>query len=271
MENNPTSASVENAARRKKDQKRNRTIAIAVLSVVLAVLAAILINQVFFVVSEVRVEGLDAPGISYSADEIIAASGIDTGAQIYSFEAEACREGLLSRFPALHDVEIRRKLPSTVIIAVTVEPPAFYLDLYGEAFSLTDTLRVTGMLSEEETESICKLKLAGLSEALIGYTVSFHDEAGAAFVSETVATVRASALAERITMLDLRNKYDVALVIDNRFRVAVGEAAGIDVKLRLVEKVLEDEMFSQNKTKYLLDVTSGKSCSVVADNMIEID
>lgn len=82
---------------------------------VLAVLAALTVGAtVFFQVEDVVVTG----NHRYSEEEIISAAGIQAGDNLFRMNKFAIQDHVLEEMPYLEDILIRRKLPSTITIAV---------------------------------------------------------------------------------------------------------------------------------------------------------
>lgn len=82
---------------------------------VLAVLCAMTVGAtVFFQVEEVVVTG----NARYTQEEIVAATGIKVGDNLFRMNKFAIQDHVLEEMPYLEDILIRRKLPSTITVAV---------------------------------------------------------------------------------------------------------------------------------------------------------
>lgn len=82
---------------------------------VLALLGAMTVGAtVFFQVEQVVVTGNNR----YTQEEIVAATGIQTGDNLFRMNKFAIQDHVLEEMPYLEDILIRRKLPSTITVAV---------------------------------------------------------------------------------------------------------------------------------------------------------
>ena len=82
---------------------------------VLALLAAVTVGAtVFFQVEQVVVTG----NSRYTQEEIVAATGIRPGDNLFRMNKFAIQDQVLEEMPYLEDILIRRKLPSTITVAV---------------------------------------------------------------------------------------------------------------------------------------------------------
>ena len=81
---------------------------------VLALLGAMTVGAtVFFQVEQVVVTGNNR----YTQEEIVAATGIQTGDNLFRMNKFAIQDHVLEEMPYLEDILIRRKLPSTITVA----------------------------------------------------------------------------------------------------------------------------------------------------------
>lgn len=118
------------AARRnhRRRRSRGRFGPLLKLLCILAVAAALTLGvTVFFRVETVVVTG----NTRYTQEEIVAASQIQTGDNLYALNKNQISQRLRETLPYIGEVSIRRSLPSTILITVTewsavakVEPPA---------------------------------------------------------------------------------------------------------------------------------------------------
>lgn len=82
---------------------------------VVALLAAVTVGAtVFFQVEEIEVSG----NSRYSREEIVAATGIQAGDNLFHMNKFAIRDHVLEEMPYVESILIRRRLPSTITITV---------------------------------------------------------------------------------------------------------------------------------------------------------
>ena len=107
-------AAKQEALEKAKRARRLRKIRDAVISfvLILAVFAVmcIVVYRLLFVISDISVDGSE----NYSADEIIAASGVAEGDHLYSFRASSTEQSIILRCPLVSSVRVKRSAPRKV-------------------------------------------------------------------------------------------------------------------------------------------------------------
>lgn len=105
------------SARKNQRRRRKRSrfgVLLKLLCAVTAVAALTVGSTVFFQAEEILVNG----NVRYTQEEIVAATGIQLGDNLYKMnKGEICRE-LCRDLPYIQEANIRRSLPSTIIINV---------------------------------------------------------------------------------------------------------------------------------------------------------
>lgn len=237
---------------------------------ILAVFAAMCftVYRLLFVVSSIKVEG----GDSYSTEDIIIASGVSEGDHLYSFRSSITSSLVSHRLPQIKEVDVERHIPSTIVFNITEDPCLYYTDFYGEYRGMSQAMRVLFSLSRDEAvqKGLVLLKLPAVQSAVAGEQIEFATLKNDSYIYETVEAVESSALSERIKVIDLRSKYDVRLVCDNKYLMTLGEAENVETKLRIAASLLEDEMFA-TEDKARIDLSDLSKTSVVIDNQLSFD
>lgn len=101
---------------RKRKRRRGRFAFLFRLLCVLALAAAVFFGAtVFFQVGEITVSGNN----HYDQEQVIRASGIKVGDNLYRMNKFEVRDAILEELPYVEDVLIRRSLPDTIVITVT--------------------------------------------------------------------------------------------------------------------------------------------------------
>ena len=108
---------------KKRRNRRRRSghvrMVLALFCTVVTVAAMLCADTVFFRVGEIRVVGTSP----YSDEEIISATGIQTGGSLIFFEKNRAIRQLFDACPYLETVRIRRCYPDTLEILVTQSTP----------------------------------------------------------------------------------------------------------------------------------------------------
>ncbi|MDD6808221.1 MAG: FtsQ-type POTRA domain-containing protein [Oscillospiraceae bacterium] len=105
----------EHRVERQRQQKRRRTIFYFTLCVIVLAIGIALSLTVFFNVKKVVVEG----NSMYSDSEIISASGVTSGENMFLMDKDAVRTNITEKLPFVGKVELSNKFPDKLVITVT--------------------------------------------------------------------------------------------------------------------------------------------------------
>lgn len=129
------------ARRKRKGRRRNRGrfgFLYKLLST-LIIFAAILAGcVVFFRVNTMVVEG----NSRYAAEEIIAASGVQQGDNLFTLNKSQMVSRILTRLPYVDDLSVDRKLPDTLIFHVTESTPVAWIGSGGTCWLLDHRCKI---------------------------------------------------------------------------------------------------------------------------------
>lgn len=254
------------AGERRRQVKRRRALLLALACVVILALTASAVYKLLFVVKSINVTGSEL----YSTQEICDAGGISEGMNLYSFRSSLFSTGVTLKCPYISGVTLERVLPNTVNITAQEERALYYADVYGEYKLLSESLRVLDTVTEDETDGLVELKLPAVSYAVAGRQIAFANERRRSDIAELLSQLAKSQLSDRISVIDLRDKYEVTMVCDGLRLLVIGENEDVEYKLRVAAKVLEDSMFEDSTDKYRIDLTVRGKTGVLKDNSLEL-
>ena len=163
------------AARRNRRGRRNRGrfgALYKLLSAVLILAAIVLGCVVFFRVNTVEVVG-DSP---YTAEEIIAVSGVEQGDNLFALNKYQISSRIYTQLPYIDTVNFVRRYPDTLVIHVTAGTPAAWFESGGSCW-LVDS---RGKILESGDESLAsgRAQLLGLEpvKPTVGNTITVREE-----------------------------------------------------------------------------------------------
>jgi|GEM_PF-1082561 len=260
------------AARKAKAGRRRHNarslLFVLLLTGVFAVGVLAMVYKLIYVVSDITVEGASR----YSEEEILSASGLAAGDNLYSFSSRRLASRVMLRCPYVADVGVERRAPSSVTLRVEEEAAVYYAEIYGEVRALSAGMRVLERTTAEEARArgLIRLCLPHIREAVAGRAIVFADERSARTIREVLGTLNASALRQRLSAVDCRNLYEVKMVSEGRFLLSFGGTDNMELKMKLACAVLEDEIF-RTGIRASVDLTQIRSTSVVLDNQLDLD
>lgn len=234
-------------AKRKKSNARLRKIlqspqfCITVL-VVICLLAFISLVKVvlgFMPVKHFTVEG----ETHYDISEIISASGIRSGDRLYKIDEKKASQRLVRNCPYIKKVDIKQKFPNTVCFVVEEQEAGWYVqvgkDFYGLDFDMKVLLE-TYMEQELIDRGLTKLVLPELEEVIVGELPKFasDDEQLMKESLKIIDAFRTHELKGILTGLDISNRFEIKLQIDNSYEVYFGDMTSFDIKMKALTEVL---------------------------------
>lgn len=256
------------ARKRKIHYQMNRALSALLMMTLFVGCALALVYKLVYVIRDVDVTGSQR----YTSEEILLASGVEAGDNLYSFSSRIAENAVTLQYPYVRELDVSRKAPSTVHFTVTEDTAVFYAEIYGEMRALSPSLRVLDRVSQSDIDALglIRLRMPEIESAMAGRVVQFREEKFARQIRETTAEILSSVLSERITSVDLRNPYQVRMVADKRFLLEFGSNADLGIKMKVASAVLADELFKTD-IKAQIDLSVSDSTSVILDNQLNLD
>lgn len=226
------------ARRNRHGRRRNRGrfgFLYKLLSVLLIVAAILTGCVVFFRVDEVLVVGQSR----YTQEEIVAASGVEQGDNLFLINKLELVERVLARLPYVDELTISRKLPDTLVLSVTECVPVAVIQANG-AYWLMDA---KCKLLEQGDISLARGQAQILGLTALGPTVGVGL---AAEEEQKLSSLRALLQALNAEQMMGSVKSFIDLTADNEIRFSYGE------NLTVVFPMITDEF---SKYVYRLKLT----------------
>ena len=234
-------------AKRKKSNARLRKIlqspqfCITVL-VVICLLAFISLVKVvlgFMPVKHFTVEG----ETHYDISEIISASGIRSGDKLYKINEKSAEQKLIKGCPYIKTVDIKQKFPNTVCFVVKEQEPGWYIQVGNDFYGLDYDMKVlleTYVEQDFIDRKLTKLVLPEIEEVIVGELPRFasDDEKLIKDTLEIIDAFRTHEMKKIITGLDISNRFEIMLEIDNSYDVYFGDMTSFDIKMKGLVEVL---------------------------------
>ena len=129
-------------------------------------------------------------------------------------------------------------------------------------FWITGIEDIEKMLSEVRNGEVTELKLPNIKSAISGDALDFgNDETEKTKILQFLANIRAEAMRSRMSCIDVRSRFDVTVIIDERFELYMGDTSNVSSKIaafrELWQKGKLDEFASAE-----IDVSTPESISV---------
>ena len=230
-------------ARKKQKSRRGRSRLGKVIQFlfVVALLGAMTVGAtVFFQVEQVEVSG----NARYTQEEIVACTGIKPGDNLFRMNKFAIQDHVKEEMPYIEDILIRRRLPSTITVAVTewdavaqvlpnenwVAPEVEEGETAPVATEVSWLISVGGKLLEQASAEDARMKITGLTalDARDGIQISVPEEESGRLLSvvalmdelerrEMLADVSVMRVGSTSIVLEYLGRYDVKLPLEGDF------------------------------------------------------
>ena len=249
------------------------------LGCVLATVLVLLLLVALFPVTRVEIEQNDSHYTKQEIEDVLRGRAINPVLGMVLGRGEKL---LLDELLYLESAEVRYGFPGTLRVSVREQKPLFYFpyetELSGKPHAgwmlVANDLRIVdagqdSTLYAERGYVRLALPEPELSKTLPGRnsTLRFtdpeaeEDESGKteqdfAYVAEFLSFVADTEYADRLTAVDLENKFDVRMTVESRWQIRFGrvkDRTEFEQKLALAEQMLA-EMDTSDGQKYIVDV-----------------
>lgn len=187
----------------------------------------------------------------YTQEEIVAALSVTEGDNLFSFRSREEAARLETRFPLLESIEVRRRLPGTVVVRVKPAVATYCVRTDSGWAVLSETCKVISVTGEQPDLPVLKVSNAavpqvGLPLALLptaqaesGAAAEQPEEAGA--LEQMLAALAQAGILQDMTELDVSDENEISFVHEDRIRVKIGTVNELDYKMKWAAKLLRNE------------------------------
>ena len=206
---------------------------LAPLSFLLVVAALVFGMGVFFRVQVIEVRGSTV----YTPEEVIEASGIDVGDNLFFINRSSASSRIFSRLSQVEEVaSIERELPNKIIITIEESSALAYVNWEGRNWMLTGNCKLLGTGQDQELEGLIQiLAVTPVSpEAGELMTVSQNDELKLTYLRELLSAMGDLDIAGNVSQLNMENPANPTFRYGDRFTVRMGTNSNTEYKLRML-------------------------------------
>lgn len=231
--------------------------AFAVVAIISLVLASMI---VFFKVSIIQVSG----DSRYTQENIIAASEISTGGNLFLINKFEAIGKIFSALPYLDEVSIKRTLPDTLTIHVSdCVPRAVILSLEGGGYVIDSKGKLLEEISDGVYDELCGIKGIELSDPQVGKYIVFTEPEKENATFLLLNSMIDNDILEDVGEIDLSTGYDISIRYLDRFTVKLGNSENMEKKIRYLRVIVEDNLSPMDRG--IIDVSDGVTASFRAE------
>lgn len=244
-------------------KKYRKLIILGILLIVIVVICALFIYDAVNKVQDIQINDLNG----YTREEIVLASGIKNGDSLKNINAKDVARKIKAKYLDVSTVEIIKEPPRTVLIKITWSIPKYYIDVYGEHFTLDQELKILSKITDEELKEkdLIKIEIGSIESAIIGKEIVLTNEKQKETLYELIHSLSKNGLTNNVTKIDIRDIYQISFVYKKVYLVKLGNMDSIEYKIDFVSQTLKNPMFDGTKKATLEISKDMKNISVVYD------
>ena len=201
------------------------------------VIAAIVMSvTVFLKVAEIYVSGTTR----YEHEEIIEASGIKTGDNMFLLNKFEVAERILDEFPYIEQIKIRRKLPDTFTFEITEREPSAYVMSEGNRWLIDKKGYLLEMLDKDTEVKLPKISGIEVMTPRAGGQLVIKNEDQMSPLCEVLTSLDFAEMTADIARIEIDKLYDIKLIYGDRFMVSLGDTGELSKKIEMLRAVLSE-------------------------------
>ena len=222
----------------------NYTLYFILAAVVVGIVLAVLSNTVLFKCGTIEVSG----ATRYSADEIIAGSGVKTGDNLLHIDEKKAAESVMNTFAFVDNVQVKKYYPTKIVIEITEAVKWFALVQDGKTNVISRGERVLGELP---ADGLVVLKGFEAQSLEVGARLSSAVEAKNK-VAEEIFNAAEKVGLEKMTEIDITDRFSIKITVDGRIVLNIGSSNQLESKLRVAQALIEKEIGEDERVSVLL-------------------
>ena len=205
------------------------------LALVLIFLVVVLAMSLFFRVSEIEVVNAS----DYTDSEIITASGIEKGVNLFFVDRFSAASMIFADLPYMDTVSIRRQLPNRIVIQAEGSAPSAYMVFEGEYWFLDRNGRALGVTTALKAETYPEVRSLEAITVIPGEEMVVEGEniLRLKYLGELINALIGQGLIDKVSWIDLKDPSNPSVYFDGRLTVYFGEMENTLFKAALLEDV----------------------------------
>ena len=219
-------------------KSKGRSVLFAPVAFILICLSLIMAMSIFFRVNEIQVEG----NTIYTDEEIIEASGIDTGDNLFFINRSSATSRIFARLPYIQEVTaIDRNLPDTVVITVTESNSIAYVASGSGLWLIDGHCKLMGTVSMEESTGFIQVTGVEPIEPAIGDVMELgvEENAKVSYLAEILTEIEVRGLKDKVANIDITSVANPSFEYDGRFLVKLGSKEDTQQKFGILLSAVE--------------------------------
>lgn len=215
-----------------KRRRKKRSPVFGLLSFLIVCAAMVFGMSVFFRVSAIEVLGTG----SYSEEEIIEASELQVGDNLFFVNRMAVENKIYAKLPYVRAASVSRKLPNRIVIDITEsEAIAALTDAEGQKWAIDSSCKLLSQITAADAAALIRIDGSIPHEPQVGDVFKSEDGANkAGYLAEILSCLSAREMHGDVTKIDMSNIGSPSFSYLGRFTVKLGDYQNVDYKMELL-------------------------------------
>ncbi len=236
-------------------RKRRKRRFAAVLTVVAVLIVAGVAALIYALVVGAPIAQIVVSGESvYSQQEIINASGVMTGENMFRVTDRAMNKRICALLPYVGSVDVKYQLPDVLELVVTDTTDKYLISGKSAFLCLSETQKILSLKKKKPQDGQYRLDGFDATEGEVGavYTPTGDDEKRFNAAKEIIEQLEINGL-QKANVLDLSDLSHIVLRYDGRVNLYLGTTDNLSVRLRATAEALE--MYVTDNTIGYLEIS----------------
>lgn len=202
-------------------------------AIIIIIVLIVLSNTVLFNCASIEVEG----NSRYTAEQIIAPSGLETGQNLLHIDSEDAEKRISAALTYIDMVEVGKIFPTKIKITVKEAEKWFLVSQDGVTAAVSRMGRIVELGSQSGLPTVVGFDAA---ELIPGATLTSNESGKTPLPLQILEKAEHYGISG-ITRIDMTDRFDIAIDCGNNITMQIGGIADIDSKLAVGAEVLRYE------------------------------
>ena len=198
--------------------------------------ALVLGMSVFFRVAKIEVVGNSI----YTAEEVVEASGIGTGDNLFFINRFSAASRIFSKLPYVDKAKVTRALPNRVTITIQESSAMAYVQADGGYWVLDQNCKLLKSVTESELTGLARVDGITPVEPKVGEVLNAGeaDAPKVTYLAAILGQLLTRDMASKVTVIDLSDASNPGFTYDGRFTVRLGANENVEYKFGMLQSAV---------------------------------
>ena len=223
-----------NAKKHKSKRKKNYTLHYIILIILIIITITILSNTVLFNIKTIAI----TPNEYFTKDKATEIMGIKMGDNLFRTDIKKTAQKMLDQSVLLEEVDVVRKLPSTLDIQLKFARPVVCYRYGGRFYYFSQNNRCIE-ITNEPIYNVPIVVGTNLNEIKLGeYLIEYEKIDEVELILQEIDNIDI----KYVSIIDVKDISHISLYYEDRLRIDIGTISDFNYKLKFSKKVILEEL-----------------------------